>query len=47
MKKYFSEEETLLSRRLYEYQIDKNNKRPLIIHPRDLDWPFPDKFMNL
>ena len=43
-EKYFYEEGTLLGRRLYEYQIDKNNKRPLNIHPRDLDWPFPDKF---
>ena len=43
-KKYFYEEGTSLGRRLYEYQIDKNNKRPLNIHLRDLDWPFPDKF---
>ena len=43
-ERYFYEEGTLLGRRLYEYQIDKNNKRPLNIHPRDLDWPFPDKF---
>ena len=43
-EKYFYEEGTSLARRLYEYQIDKNNKRPLNIHPRDLDWPFPDKF---
>ena len=43
-KKYFYEEGTSLGRRLYEYQIDKNNKIPLNIHLRDLDWPFPDKF---
>ena len=43
-ERYFYEEGTLLGRRLYEYQIDKNNKRPLNIHPRDLDWPFLDKF---
>ena len=43
-KNYFYEEGTSLGRRLYEYQIDKNNKRPLNIHPRDLDWPFPEKF---
>ena len=43
-EKYFHEEGTSLGRRLYEYQIDKNNKRPLNIHLRDLDWPFPDKF---
>ena len=43
-EKYFYEEGTLLDRRLYECQIDKNNKRPLNIHPRDLDWPFLDKF---
>ena len=42
-EKYFSEERTLLRRRLYEYQIDKNSKRPLNIYPRDLDWPFADK----
>ena len=45
-EKYFSEERTLLRRRLYEYQIDKNSKRPLNIYPRDLDWPFAD-VMNL
>ena len=43
-EKYFYEVGTSLGRRLYKYQIDKNNKRPLNIHPRDLDWPFPDKF---
>ena len=43
-KNYFYEEGTSLGRRLYEYQIDKNNKIPLNIHLRDLDWPFPDKF---
>ena len=43
-ERYFYEEGTLLGRRLYEYQIDKNNTRPLNIHPTDLDWPFLDKF---
>ena len=43
-EKYFYEDGTSLGRRLYEYQIDKNNKRPLNIHLRDLDWPFPDRF---
>ena len=34
----------LLGRKLYEYRINRNNKRPLNIHPRNLDWPFPEKF---
>ena len=42
-ERYFSEQGTSLGRRLYEYQVDENNKRPINIHPRDLDWPFPDK----
>ena len=42
-EKYFFEG-PLLGRKLYEYRINKNNKRPLNIHPRDLDWPFPEKF---
>ena len=42
-ERYFYEDGTSLGRRLYEYQIDKNNKKPLTIHPRDLDWPFPEK----
>ena len=29
---------------MYEYRINRNNKRPLNIHPRDLDWAFPEKF---
>ena len=29
---------------MYEYRINRNKKRPLNIHPRDLDWPFPEKF---
>ena len=29
---------------MYEYWINRNNKRPLNIHPKDLDWPFPEKF---
>ena len=29
---------------MYEYRINRHNKRPLNIHPRDLDWLFPDKF---
>ena len=45
-EKYFYEDGTWLGRRLNEYQIDKNNKRPLHIHPRDLDWPFPAKFYD-
>ena len=45
-EKYFYEDGTSLRRRLYEYQIDKNNKRTLSIHPGDLDWPFPDKFYD-
>ena len=43
-ERYFSEQGTSLGRRLYEYQVDENNKRPINIHSRDLDWPFPDKF---
>ena len=43
-ERYFYEDGTSLGRRLYEYQIDKNNKKPLTIHPRDLYWPFPEKF---
>ena len=42
-ERYFFEG-PLLGRKLYEYQINRNNKRPLNIHPRDLDWPFPEKF---
>ena len=41
-ERYFFEG-PLLGRKLYEYQINRNNKRPLNIHPRDLDWPFPEK----
>ena len=36
-----------LGKKLYEYQIDKNNKRPINIHPRNLDWSFPEKFYEL
>ena len=43
-ERYFYEDGTSLGRRLYEYQIDKNNKKQLAIHPRDLDWPFPELF---
>ena len=43
-EKYFYEDGTSLGRRLYEYQVDENNKRTIDIHPRDLDWPFSDKF---
>ena len=43
-EKDFSEQGTSLGRRLYEYQVDENNKRTIDIHPRDLDWPFSDKF---
>ena len=43
-ERYFYEDGASLGRRLYEYQIDKNNKKQLTIHPRDLDWPFPEKF---
>ena len=43
-EKYFSENGTSLGRKLYEYRINRNKKRPLNIHPRDLDWPFPEKF---
>ena len=25
-------------------RTNRNHKRPLNIHPRDLDWPFPEKF---
>ena len=35
--KYFYENETSLIRKLYEYRINRNKKRPLNIHPRDLD----------
>ena len=42
-EKYFYEDGTSLGRRLYEYQVDENNKRLINIHPRDLDWPFSDK----
>ena len=42
-ERYFFEG-PLLGRKLYEYQINRNNKKPLNIHPRDLDWPFPEKF---
>ena len=45
-EKYFYEDGTSLGRRLYEYQIDKNNKRSLNIHPRDLDWHFSDRFYD-
>ena len=34
----------LLGRKLYEYQINRNKKRPKTIHPKNLDWSFPDKF---
>ena len=42
-ERYFSEQGTSFGRRLYEYQVDEN-KRAINIHPRDLGWPFPDKF---
>ena len=34
----------LLGRKLYEYRINRNKKRPKRIHPKNLDWSFPDKF---
>ena len=43
-EKYFYENGTSLGRKLYEYRINRNKIRPLNIHPRDLDWPFPEKF---
>ena len=46
MKKFFFDG-TFLGKKLYEYQIDKNNKRPINIHPRNLDWSFPEKFYEL
>ena len=38
-EKYFFEV-PLLGRKLYEYRINRNKK----IHPKNLDWSFPDKF---
>ena len=37
----------VLERKLYEYQINKNDKnliKPIEINSKDLDWPFPEKF---
>ena len=34
----------LLGRKLDEYRINRNKKRPKRTHPKNLDWPFPDKF---
>ena len=42
-EKYFFEV-PLLGRKLYEYRINRNKKRPKTIHPKNLDWSFPDKF---
>ena len=39
----------VLGRKLYEYQINKNNKnliKPIEINSKDLDWPFPEKFQE-
>ena len=42
-EKYFFEV-SLFGRKLYEYRINRNKKRLKTIHPKNLDWPFPDKF---
>ena len=39
----------VLRRKLYEYQINKNDKnliKPIEINSKDLDWPFPEKFYD-
>ena len=40
----FFSEAPLLVRKLYEYRSDKNNKKIQHFRPKDLDWPFPDKW---
>ena len=42
-EKYFYEG-PLLGRKLYEYRIDGDKNKTINIHPRDLDWPFPEKY---
>ena len=42
-EKYFYEG-TLLGRKLYKYRIDGDKNKIIRIHPRDLDWPFPEKY---
>ena len=42
-EKYFFEV-PLLGRKLFEYRINRNKKRPKTIHSKNLDWPSPDKF---
>lgn len=46
-EKYFQEaKEEILGRKLYEYQINRNNKRPTTINPKDIDRPFPELFYD-
>ena len=35
-----------MGRELYEYQINRNNKRPTTINARDIDWHFPEFFYD-
>ena len=42
-QKNFSEA-SLPGRKLYENRFDKNNQKIQYFRPKDLDWPFPDKW---
>lgn len=44
-EKYFSEV-LLFGRKLYEYQIDRHNKKPLRFTNKETDWSFPDKYYS-
>ena len=34
----------LLGRKLYEYRVDPNDNKRASFNPKELDWPFPEKF---
>ena len=44
-EQFFSECGTGLGRKLYEYRIAGDISRPIIFKDKDLDWPFPEKFL--
>ena len=44
MKGFF--EGPLLGRKLHEYRINRHENRTVNFYPKDLDWPFPDKYFE-
>ena len=42
-EKYFYET-PLLGRKLYKYRVDPNDYKRASFDPKELDWPFPEKF---